>query len=70
MGEKLPRSEIVYFTQIVILFIIIITAIINLSLHSGQGELWITLLSTSIGYILPSPEIRKRSNAVHANPAQ
>ena len=64
LGEKLPRSEIVYFTQITLLFIIIVTAIANLSIKSGQEELWITLLCTSIGYILPSPDIKKKTNAV------
>ena len=66
-GEKLPRSEIVYFTQIILLFIIIITAVANLSLKTNQEELWITLLCTSVGYILPSPNIKRKTNALHPN---
>ena len=69
-GEKLPRSEIVYFTQIFLLFLIIVTAITNLSLTSGQEELWITLLCTSVGYILPSPDIKKKTNAVQLSSPQ
>jgi hypothetical protein len=56
-GRPLPKSEIVYFFQMMVVFIIIITSIVNLSLQNGQKELWLTLLSSAIGYALPSPSI-------------
>ncbi len=59
MGKELPKSEIVYFTQVILLYGIIITSIVNLSLRTGLDELWTTLLCSSIGYLLPSPDIRK-----------
>jgi len=59
MGRKLPQSEIVYFTQVIILYVIILTSIINLSLRTGLDELWTTLLCSSIGYLLPNPDIRR-----------
>ena len=69
LGEKLPRSEIIYFTQILLLFIVISTAIANLSLETGNEQLWITLLCSSVGYILPSPHIKsKRSNGHEFQP--
>jgi hypothetical protein len=56
-GKILPRSEIVFFCQMVILFIVIVTSIINLSL-GAQSELWLILLSTSLGAILPNPNLK------------
>jgi hypothetical protein len=48
-GRKLPKPEIVYLSQIVILYIIIIVSLINLSLDRGENALWISLLSLCIG---------------------
>ncbi len=59
-GKKLPRAEIVFFSQIIILYLIIITAVVNLSFGSGNDKLWIALLSSSIGYALPNPSIKKK----------
>lgn len=58
LGSKIPKSEIVYFCQMIVVFSIIITAIVNLSLDNGKSELWIALLSSSIGYSLPSPTMK------------
>lgn len=57
-GTKLPKSEIVYFCQMIVVYVIIITSIANLSLQNGKTELWITLLSSAIGYALPSPTLK------------
>jgi len=58
MGSKLPKSEIVYFCQMIVVYVIIVTSIVNLSLQNGKNELWITLLSSAIGYALPSPTLK------------
>ena len=57
-GHPFKQSQVVYFSQIIILYIIIITCIINLSINNGNSNLWTALLSSSIGYILPSPKIK------------
>ena len=59
LGTKVPKSEIVYFCQMFIVYIIIIVSIVNLSLQNGSSELWISLLSSCIGYALPSPKLKK-----------
>ena len=59
LGTRVPQAEIVYFSQIIIVYIIIIVSIINLSLENGSTELWISLLSSCIGYALPSPKLKK-----------
>ena len=58
MGSKLPKLEIVYFCQMIVVYVIIVTSIVNLSLQNGKNELWITLLSSAIGYALPSPILK------------
>ena len=57
-GHKFSRSQVVYFSQILILYMIIITCIVNLSIKNGDSNLWTALLSSSIGYILPSPKLK------------
>lgn len=59
MGKNVPKAQIVYFGQIIIVYIIIITSIVNLSLQNGISELWISLLSSCLGYILPNPKLKK-----------
>lgn len=56
-GSPVPRSEIVFFSQVIIVYIVIITCIINLSTHNNQTELWTALLSSSLGYLLPAPQL-------------
>ena len=57
-GYIMSKSQVVYFSQIILIYIIIITCIINLSLKNGDSNLWTALLSSCIGYILPSPKLK------------
>ena len=59
LGTRVPQAEIVYFCQMIIVYVIILTSITNLSLQNGSTELWISLLSSCIGYALPSPKLKK-----------
>lgn len=59
-GYGLDRSQVVYFSQIIIIYIMIITCIINLSIQNGDSNLWTALLSSCLGYILPSPKIKEK----------
>ena len=58
-GYGYNQSQVVYFTQIVILYILILTCIVNLSIKNGDSNLWTALLSSAIGYILPAPKIKQ-----------
>jgi len=60
LGFRVPKNEVVFFSQIVILYIVIITCIINLSISHPLSELWVGLLSSSIGFLLPNPTIKER----------
>ena len=59
LGTRVPKTEIVYFCQMIIVYIIIIASIVNLSIQNGSSELWISLLSSCIGYALPNPRLKK-----------
>lgn len=58
-GRETSRSALVFICQIFILYVSIITCFINLSIRNGSSELWITILSLSLGSILPSPKVKK-----------
>lgn len=58
-GSRVTRSAVVFFVQIFILYIAIITCFVNLTIGNGKSELWIALLSLSLGSILPSPKVSK-----------
>ena len=53
-----PRAS-VYVAQIIVLFAVIFAALYNLSNGSTERELWVSLLSSSIGVILPNPKAAK-----------
>ena len=55
---KIPKNRWSFFAQIVVVYTIIITSLIHLSLKSQDKELWLILLSSSVGYILPSPGLK------------
>lgn len=64
LGQKLPKSEIVFFVQVVLIYIVVITSIVNLTLNKDEGKLWTALLSSSLGYLLPNPSLKKAGNHV------
>ena len=58
-GRDIPRSEIVFFVQVIIVYIVVLVSIVNLSIGRQGDKLWIALLSSSIGYLLPNPSLKK-----------
>ncbi len=58
-GKRVAKTETVFFSQIIIIYIVVITCIVNLSLDNGNSNLWTALLSSSLGYLLPNPKIKK-----------
>ena len=48
-------SREAFYVQSVLIYIICITCIINLSIGTELSNVWVSLLSGSLGYILPAP---------------
>lgn len=54
----MPKNQVTYMTQVVLVYGIIAVSLSQLILQSSERELWLILLSTSIGYVLPSPRLK------------
>jgi hypothetical protein len=59
-GNNLPRSEIVFFSQVSILYVVVCVCLFNLTSGKGDSNLWSALLSGCLGYLLPNPTIKQR----------
>ena len=68
-GSDYPRQEIVFLAQVLTVYAVTIASIYNLTVGDGRSdrELWIALLSSALGYMLPGPALggSKAPNAVH-----
>ena len=58
-GTECPKEEIVFLCQVVILYTVIVVSIYNLTVGHGDSTLWIALLSSSLGYLLPNPSMKR-----------
>ena len=55
----LPRSEVVFFTQVFFIFLLITLCSVKLlcyNLDSEEMSIWVAILSSTVGYILPNPQ--------------
>jgi len=67
-GKSIPKGEVVYFCQMIVLFIVIISCIVNLSVHNGNSEMWVSLFGYSLGAILPPPKIKRAIKGITHQP--
>ena len=59
-NSTVPRSEVIFFVQVSIIVLMIILCFSMLFLLSESCEeksIWIALLSSLVGYILPNPKL-------------
>lgn len=60
-GHRAPRSEIVFVCQILIIYVVVSVSLYNLTREGGgPDKLWVALLSSCLGYLLPNPSIDPR----------
>jgi hypothetical protein len=67
-GHSVRKSQIVFFSQVILVYMVVIASIINISLQVGDQNVWIILLGSAVGYLLPSPSL-KNERVLH-QPAQ
>ena len=67
-GSDYPRREIVFLAQVLAVYTVVIASIYNLTVDTGHKELWIALLSSALGYMLPCPALdaSKTSRSIDA----
>ena len=58
-GYEIPKFEIIFFCQICLIYIVVISCIVNLSISNEHSNLWTALLSSSMGILLPSPAFER-----------
>ena len=56
--SRVPKAEIVYLCQVLLILSIVLASIYNLTNHQGDQQLWVALLSSCMGYLLPNPSIK------------
>lgn len=59
LGSSLPRSEVVFVSQMFIVCIIVIASIYNLSVGEEKTSLWLSLLTSSCSYLIPPPQFKR-----------
>ena len=57
-GRECPKEEIVFLCQ-VIMYTVIVVSIYNLTVAHDDSTLWTALLSSSLGYLLPNPSLKR-----------
>ena len=58
-GTESPKEEIVFFCQVIILYTVIVVSIYNLNVGHGDSTLCTASLSSSLGYLLPNPSLKR-----------
>lgn len=62
-----PKEQLVFLSQISIIFIVVITCVVNLSLRDDKIGVWTSLLGLSLGSILPEPKYKKTKDDLPSN---
>lgn len=69
--HEVPSREVIFFAQVIVLYVVICVSLANLSLGIGNQTLWSSLLAGSLGYLLPSPTIgRNKDESLLSNVAE
>jgi hypothetical protein len=58
-GRDVPRSELVFFSQVILIYVVVCLCLFNLTTNRGDSNLWSALLSGCLGYLLPNPTIKR-----------
>ena len=61
-GTVCPKEEIVFLCPVLVLFTVILISIYNLTTGHETSKLWTALLSSSLGYLLPNPTLRRNGD--------
>lgn len=61
-SRTLSKPDLILFTsQIAILFVVIIASLVNLTFNYGNQNLWTVVLTSSLGYIMPNPKLKRET---------
>lgn len=57
-GRIIPKAEVIFISQVVMVYIIICVSLFNLSM-GNTNQVWLVLLSSCVGYLLPPPQLER-----------
>lgn len=57
---KIRPDTVVFITQILLLFVVVITSLVNLTMEWGNTNLWTMILTGCLGYMLPNPRLKRQ----------
>lgn len=57
-GRSIPKQTLCYFAQVLIIYAVVIASLVNLTVYKDENKVWIALLSSCIGYMLPQPQLK------------
>lgn len=63
LGRHVPKGEIVFLCQYLVITIVIVSSIVNIALGNNT-ETFLSLLSLSLGAILPNPKLKSKSKFI------
>lgn len=53
------KADLILFTvQVALIFVVVCTSLMNLTLGYGNQNLWTVVLTSSLGYVMPNPKIK------------
>ncbi len=59
-NDEGKHNKVIYYFQVIVIYAIVITCLLNVSLSNDKDCTWTTLLSACIGYLLPPPKLKKK----------
>lgn len=61
--KRFKKSKYVYLIQVFVIITIIVISTINITLYKNTDKIWIVLLSSCLGYLMPEPKYKIPQNA-------
>lgn len=59
VSTRVEKNDlIIYWVQIAIIFIVIITSLFNLSMKWGNTEIWLAVFAWAVGFLIPGPKLK------------
>ena len=57
-GRRVPRSEIVFVSQMLLLYVVVGVSLFNLTGGNGADNSWVAVLGGCLGYVLPNSYVK------------
>ena len=63
LNNTCPKSIVIYTFQVIAVLSVMITSLVNLTLSHQDKGLWLSLLTSSLAYLLPNPYLKKKTTS-------